>query len=229
MYFQIAVEDMEPDHWVAWNLDLLGCYSAARTSTEAIAQATRSISRYFAWISEHDHSIMIPEEPLETEVVETFLSFPSQRDPSYIVNAFFEDDRRPLTCWDVVITQKLLDWSRESLLKIVQGLDEQRLNQPIPGEVRGSIAGILEHVAGAENWYFSQLSLCLERTTLLENLLARLAQVRTNTKEQFWKLIGERQITENYDERWSARKILRRTLWHERDHTQQIEQLLKEG
>ena len=33
-------------------------------------------------------------------------------------------------------------------------------------------------------------------------------------------------ITEDRDELWSSRKVLRRALWHERDHTQHIRQLL---
>jgi predicted RNase H-like HicB family nuclease len=228
MHYRVAVEDMEPDHWIAWVVDLLGCYSSAKTSAEAIAQAPASISRYFSWISEYDHTLTVPQEPIDIQIAETFLSFPSKRDPEYIVNAFFEDDRRPLSYWDVVIAQDLLGWSREALLRLVQAMDEQRLYQPIPGEIRGSIAGILEHIAGAENWYFEKLDLALDRPRLSSSLLEKLAQVRRNAKEQLWKLIGETRIAENYDEMWSARKVLRRTLWHERDHTQQIEHLSSE-
>ncbi len=38
MNYRIAVEDMEPDHWIAWVLDLPGCYSSAKTSSKAISQ-----------------------------------------------------------------------------------------------------------------------------------------------------------------------------------------------
>jgi predicted RNase H-like HicB family nuclease/uncharacterized damage-inducible protein DinB len=225
MQYRIAVEDMEPDHWIAWVVDLLGCYSSAKTSAEAIAQAPASISRYFAWISQNDHTLTIPHEPVDIQIVETFRSFPSKPDPDYIVNAFFEDDRRPLSYWDVVTAQTLLGWSREALLRLVQAMNERQLNRPVPGEIRGSIAGIVAHIAGAENWYFEKFDLGLDGSRLSAGPLEKLAQVRHNTREQLWKLIGETRIIENYDEMWSARKVLRRTLWHERDHTQQIEKL----
>ena len=53
--------------------------------------------------------------------------------------------------------------------------------------------------------------------------------MRDNTRKQLWRLVGEEMITENYDELWSARKILRRTIWHDRDHTRQIEKLSAEA
>jgi hypothetical protein len=228
MRFQIAVEDMEPDHWIAWILDLPGCYSSARTSTEAIIQAPASIALYFSRISKYNNAFTTPQASIDIEVAETFQSFPSERDPEYIVNAFFEDDKRPVRYGEAVIVQLLLDWSREELLQVIRPLDERRLNQPIPGEVRGSIAGIIEHIAGAENWYFGMFDLALDRSQLPENPLEKLAHVRRNAKEQLWNLISETRITGNCDELWSARKVIRRTLWHERDHAQHIERLLKE-
>lgn len=226
MQYRVTVEDMEPNHWIAWVVDLPGCYSSARTSSEAIAQAPASIGRYFAWISKHNHTLTVPQGSIDIQIAEIFQSFPSKQDPQYIVNAFFEDDRRPLSYWDVTIAQDLLAWSRETLLLLVQAIDEQQLNRPIRGEIRGSIAGILEHIAGAENWYFGMFDLALNQSQLSGSPFEKLTLVRRNTMDQLWKLIGETRITENYDEMWSARKVLRRTLWHERDHTQHIGKII---
>lgn len=228
MRYRLMVEDMEPDLWIAWVADLPGCYSSAKTSSEAVAQAPASIARHYSWLSDHDPSLVTPPGPVEVEVTETFHSFPSKRDPAYIVNAFFEDDKRPLGYWEVATGQRLLDWTHRALLGVVQSLDERRLNQPIPREVRGSIAGILGHVAGAENWYLATLGLSLDKGRLLGSPLEKSDQVRRHMQEQLWKLIGETRITENYDELWSARKVLRRALWHEQDHTQQIRRLATE-
>ena len=228
MQYCVAVEDMEPDHWIAWVLDLPGCYSSAKTSSKAISQVPFNISRYFSWISSYENNLVMPREVVKIEVIESFKAYPSAQDPDYIVNAFFEDDKRPVGYWDVVIGQRLLDWSRSELLRVIQNVDESKLNLPIPNETRGTIAGIIGHIAGAENWYFSMLDLSLKRNELFERPLEKLDQVRLNTKVQLWKLIGETRITENRSEMWSARKIIRRTLWHEQDHTQHIERLLKE-
>jgi len=226
MYHRLAVEDIEPNHWIAWVLDLPACFSSAKTSAEAIAQAPQKIADYYLWVFKHDGAMPVPYESIEAEVVGTFHSFPSKEDQGYLVNAFFDDDWRPLGYWDIIVAQRLLDWTRQDLLEIIAPLDERQLHKSIPTEVFGSIVGIVEHIAGAENWYFSQLGLALERSELLDDPLKQIETVRNNTQEQLWKLIGDVRITENSNELWSARKVVRRTLWHERDHTQHITKLI---
>jgi uncharacterized damage-inducible protein DinB/predicted RNase H-like HicB family nuclease len=226
MHYRLAVEDIEPSHWVAWALDLPGCFSPAKTSADAIAAAPRRIGEYFSWVREYDPRSPLPPEAVETDVVETFHSFPSKDDPEYIVNAFFEDDRRPLSYWDVIASLRLLEWTRQDLLQVIASVDESRLQMTIPGETFKSISGIIRHVAGAENWYFGHMSLALEWAALPDDSLKKIELIRKNTKEQIWKLMGETRITEAQNEKWSGRKVIRRTLWHERDHTQHIQQLL---
>ncbi len=166
------------------------------------------------------------DEPIESEVVETFNSFLCREDPEYIVNAFFEDDRRPLGYWDDETALRLLTWARQDLLGLIRSIPQDQLTKAIAGEVRGSIIGILKHVAGAENWYFEQLGLGLEQAQLPADPVEMLAVVRANTRERLVMLLGDERVTKHCDELWSARKVVRRTLWHERDHTQQIEQWL---
>jgi uncharacterized damage-inducible protein DinB len=226
MHIRLAVEDVEPNHWIAWALNLPACYSSATTIADAVAHAPQKIKEYFSWLLGHDRSVLIINEPIKVEVVETFHSFASSEDPDYIVNAFFEDDRRPLEYWEVEIALRLLDWTRQDLLGVIHSTTKDQLTIAILGEVRGSITGILNHVAIAENWYFNQLGYGIEQAQLPGDPLEMLKVVRANTREHLVKLIGDERITKNCDELWSARKIVRRTLWHERDHTQQSRQLL---
>jgi hypothetical protein len=226
MRIRLAIEDMEPDHWIAWAVDLPGCFSSAMTAQSAIANAPQKVIEYFSWLSKHDRSLLVVEDAIETQVVETFQSFTSREDPDYIVNAFLKNDRQPLGYWDVEITLLLLTWTRQDLLAAIHSVGQDSLTAPISGEVRGSIAGIIDHIAIAENWYFGQLGCGLERADLPADPFEKLMQVRVNTREQLVKLIGDEHITKDSDELWSARKVLRRTLWHERDHTQHIVRLL---
>lgn len=223
----LAVEDMEPNHWIAWAINLPACFSSATTLADAVARAPQKITEYFSWLLAHNNLLPAINEPIEIEVIETFHSFASSDDPEYIVNAFFDDDRRPLGYWDVEIALRLLNWSHQDLSSAIQSITQEKLTKAISGEVRGSIAGILNHIAIAENWYFEQLSCGLERAKLPDDPLEKIAIVRANTQEQLVKLIGDERIIKNCDELWSARKIMRRTLWHERDHVQQIVQLLR--
>jgi uncharacterized damage-inducible protein DinB/predicted RNase H-like HicB family nuclease len=226
MHVRLAVEDMEPNHGIAWALDLPACYSSATTAAEAIALAPQKITEYFSWLLTHNNIFPAVKEEVDVDIVETFHSFASSEDPEYIVNAFFDDDRHALGYWDVITGLTLLCWTRQDLLSTIQPIPQEQLTRTIPGEVRGSVSGILNHIAIAENWYFSHLDRGLQQGQLPGDPLDKLAVVRENTIKQLPGLIGDKRITHNYDELWSPRKVVRRTLWHERDHTQHISRLL---
>jgi predicted RNase H-like HicB family nuclease len=229
MRFRIAVEDIENDHWVAYALDLPGCFSSAQSSEGAIAQAPERIAEHLAWLSKHGVFSLDANLPIEVEIVEQFRSYESAEEKGYIVNALFEDDRRPLGFWDIEATLRLLAWSRHDLLDLVQGVKDERLNKNIGGETFGSVAGILRHIAIAENWYFDRMGFGLERKLLHEDAFEMLAVVRENAQQQLVKLIGDHRIVNESGENWSGRKVLRRMLWHERDHTRHVAQILEEG
>jgi hypothetical protein len=227
MRYRLAVEDMEPDRWIAWVLDFPGCFSPARTEAGTVAGAADCITTYFSWLKSHDSSMPDPGGGLETQVAETFRSFPSREQSDFIVNAFFEDDRRPLSYWDVEVALRLLVWTREDLQAAVRGITQERLNAPLPREIGGSVAGVLRHVAGAENWYFEQLCMGVGRRQLPDDPLSMLEIVRTNTKTRLPELVGDDRVLKgDGGELWSGRKVVRRTLWHERAHTVHVGRLL---
>jgi uncharacterized damage-inducible protein DinB len=226
MRIHLAVEDMEPNHWIAWALDLPACFSSATTATDAIAIAPQKIKEYFSWLSSHNNILPEFKGEVDVDVVDTFHSYSSSEDHEYMVNAFFDDDRRPLGYWDVMTGLTLLGWTRQDLLSTIQSITQEQLTKTIHGEVRGSVSGILNHIAIAENWYFSHMDRGLQQGQLPSDPLEKLAMVRENTINQLPGLIGDERITHNYDELWSSRKVVRRTLWHERDHTQHISRLL---
>jgi uncharacterized damage-inducible protein DinB len=203
---------------------LPGCFSSAFTQEEVIAQTPARISEYFAWLASHGRVTSLPKDPIEVQVAEVFRSFISEGD--YVVNAFFEDDRRPLTSGELEDVFWLLDRTRRDLLAVIQPIPAARLHQPIPGEVQGSIAGILDHIAWAEWWYFDRLGLAFNRAEMPEDPFAKLAKVRAQTRARLPELVGDDRVVERVGELWSPRKVLRRTLWHERDHTQHIAKLM---
>ncbi len=223
MLYHLGVEDIEPDHWVAWVFELPGCFASGQAQEDAIGTAPASIVAYFDWLAKYGHTMSGGGDTIETEIVSVFHSFISEGD--YIVNAFFDDDRRPLTENDVEQALRLLDCTRQDLLAVLQDRTSDSLTQPIPGEVQGSIHGILRHIALAERWYFGNIG--LDQGAIAENPLIALDQVRERTRTWLPSLVGDSRILEWSRELWSARKVLRRTLWHERDHAQHIKVLLK--
>lgn len=215
---RVGLEEIEPGHWIAWVLDWPGCFSSAGTPEEALARAPERIAAYANWLRAKDPSLTRPDRT-EVELVERFEAFTAKDDPDYIVNAFFEDDRRTLSAADVAHALRLLAWTREDFLQAVQSAQATSKD----------VDSIIRHVANAENWYLDRLDLALPNDQLPEEPIERLKRVREQLRARLPELIGSTRTVTLSDETWSARKLVRRALWHECDHTAQIAQLIAEA
>lgn len=222
----IVVEDIERNHFVAWVLDLPGCFCSGSSSDEAIAETPAQITAYYRWLKSHDSHLLVPPHSISIKVIEHFTACASEEDPDYLVNGFFEDDKRPLTYWDVSIGCRILEWSRRELLHLVYSLGSVKTEKPPPIATKNKINEILSHIARAENWYFGHLLRKLDWSSLSDDPISKLEAIRSHTYKQLMILVGDTRIVINLGEKWSARKVLRRTIWHERDHTQHIAKLL---
>ena len=116
--------------------------------------------------------------------------------------------------------------SRADLLSTVEGLGEETMSLKLPGE-RWSIAGILKHVASAEWWYLDRLGMAFPSDQLPSEPGGRLDKVRTHMVDILPSLAESELVVGIEGEFWSPRKLLRRAVWHERDHTSHIRKLLK--
>jgi uncharacterized damage-inducible protein DinB len=210
MAYAVGVEDIEPDHWVAWAFAHPGLTGKGSTPDEAVASLRTALREG------------------DIQITEQFRAYPSEEDPNYLVNAFFEDDKRPLAADEVRTALGELEKSRQELLLLVSRVPLDVLAQPIPGEVFGSVQGILRHIARAEWWYCDRLDGAAAWTTLPGEPFAALAVSRDNTRAWLPTLVGDGRTATLQGETWSARKVLRRTVWHERDHIQHITARLTE-
>jgi uncharacterized damage-inducible protein DinB len=133
---------------------------------------------------------------------------------------------------------RLLAHSRADLLALVQPLPDEFLDwQPDPGA--HSLRRVLRHVGNAEEWYVSRLVppetlppewehdkdlapfefLEMERRTAI-------ARLRQLTEEERSGVFCPSAWTRHPEEAWTARKVLRRFLEHEREHTGQAREIL---
>lgn len=48
-YFRLAIEDIKPNHWVAYFLDLPGCFSSAANLEDTLLKAPQAIERHVDW------------------------------------------------------------------------------------------------------------------------------------------------------------------------------------
>jgi hypothetical protein len=169
---------------------------------------------------------------MDMRVVESFETFCIDENynrvpdgQGYEINAWFIDDWRPLTDVEIERGLKIFHWQREELLAGLTTLDPEILEKDFPGQ-RWNILGIAKHIANAELWYLSRLDLTdLSHKDLSADPKARLGQTAALIDRVFPKFINEVNVTGIEGEFWSYRKILRRILWHQRDHIEHIKEL----
>lgn len=220
MAYLVCAEEMG-GQWIAHVPDLPGCFATNADRERAIAATPHAVEQYLAWCTAHNLRVLRPSPPLV--VGEVIRSWSYEDD--YEVNAFFASDRPPLDSEETEEFERLLDATRTDLLEEIKGLDPIQLDKQITGE-RWPIAGVLKHVANAELWYMDRLSLAFPRNELPDDPLERLSKVRGHLHDQIPELARRTGVVTLSGETWSARKVIRRTLWHERDHTLHIRKLL---
>ncbi|MEW6569045.1 MAG: DinB family protein [Chloroflexota bacterium] len=203
--------------WVAHVPDLPGCFASHRDREAAIAAIPAAIEAYRQWCAGHGLHVSGISGPMVVDEVIRAWDY----EDDYEVNAFFASDRPPLTAEELPEIERLLQATRADLLSSVEGLDADDLLAEFPDE-RWPIAGILGHVANAEWWYLDRLGLAFPKSQIPEDPFERLDVVRSHMLASLPTLTKRTGIVTMAGETWSSRKVVRRALWHERDHTEHI-------
>lgn len=232
MRIRIGLEKNIEGRDLAWALDYPGCFAYGADEAEALIRLPRELLKYEVWIKDHTSNPWIDLRDMDMYVAERYETFrlgedykPAPPDEGYEINAWFIDDWRPLSEDEIENDLKIFQWQRDELLAGLTTLDPELLKKDFPGQ-RWNILGIAKHVANAELWYLSRLSLTTPiRQDLLPDPLDRLNQTAVLIKDNFPKFSGKVKVIGIDGEFWSYRKIVRRTLWHQRDHIEHIKQL----
>jgi hypothetical protein len=233
MKFRVGMENNnEGIRTVAWVLEYPGCYAYGDSGEKALAALPAAIRTYSQWISQHEPS-WLQTGSIELEVegvwdnyyIDKNFDRATENDEHYMVDSWFQHDWKPLTAEDIEHALKLLAWSRSDLLTLVSDQPPAKLDQTYPGE-RWSINGILKHLGGAEWWYMDRIGKAFAKSKLPKGPMERLAKVRDAFVKMLPKLEGANLVTGSEGELWSPRKVLRRAVWHERDHIVHIRKLI---
>ena len=215
---------------IAWALDVPGCIAYGRDGSEALMRLPQTLLAYASWANRHGGENWLELGDLDIRLVETWQVYHIFRahDPKndeLEINSWFRDDWRPLERLEIERGILVLQWQRADLLQIVTGLDDAHLDQPHEGE-RWTIRGLLAHVATAEWWYLDRFGRFGPRSSLPKNPFERFEMVRARLIEVLPGLAGQEQVIGMDGEFWSPRKLLRRAIWHERDHLEHMLKLL---
>lgn len=228
--FKVGLENNMDGHSIAWILGHPGCFANGLNGSQALAAVPQAIQDYRRWISSHTGNSWLSGSDTQFQLEETwdcyFIDENYEPDPNgEEIDAWYRNDWIPLSAEDIQHGLLILDWSREDLLATVGNLDANVLERKYPNE-RWNIAGILNHIGGAEWWYMDRLGLAFLRQDVPDQPFERLEKVRQRLINSLPGLVGSKQVVGVAGEFWSPRKLLRRAVWHERDHIVHIQKLL---
>ncbi len=228
--YDVHLEQTAEGATLALILEFPGCFASGATREEALERLQQAVVAYQAWLRCHDDYTPDVRGPFAFEVKEVFqIRFEDGEE----INSFFAPDAQTASDEDIEWALALMKWQREDVLERVGGLSDAVLDWVPPDEPDArSIRSILDHLAQAEVWYMGRLDE-LPPNVVVANLpgptLDRLQRVRqaaivritSYPKELRGKIFTHR------GEQWTLRKALRRVVWHERDHLNEIDEILE--
>lgn len=234
MLIRVGLENGADGRSIAWTLDFPGCYADGADGSSALIALPQALVAYEAWVRQRATPSWLPDlSEIDVRLVETWQCYHvaddlSEASDGYEVNAWFRDDWRPLSAEEIERALQLLRWNRADLMAVAEGASPAAMDEKQPGE-RWAVRGVLNHVAGAEWWYLNRLDLgSLTREMLPRDPFERLPLVRAELERVLPGLAGVERVLGKEGEFWSPRKLLRRTLWHERDHIGHVLKLVEQ-
>ena len=216
----VVCAEQNQNIWIAHTPDLPGCFASNENRETSIQAIPAAIDEYLDWCKKHGIRITGLSAPMiVSEVIRSW-----EFEDGHIVNAFFASDRPPLASVEIEEFKLLLKATYEDLLTSVEDLEREDANKILPGE-RRSIEEILHHVAKSEWWCLDRLGLAFPSEGIPAEAKLFLREVHAHMLVMLPELQKRGGVVTLAGETWSARKILRRSLWHRRDHTAHISKL----
>ena len=222
--YRVCLEVGEDGTCMAHVPELPGCFAVGSTREETLERLRGAITECLTWLAEHREAPApsAESEQVEIEVVEevsTADSYP--RKPSEPV-ALFAADQEPISHHDLQTAVRLMEHARRDLLEFLQGVPDDLLRWRT-GPDEWSIAETLLHMANVEASYLARLE---EESQ--QSPFPQLTAVRSWAYHRLSRLTEAElsRLTTHRGEKWSVRKVVRRFLEHDREHTAYIRSLL---
>ncbi len=234
--YQAHVEVDESGMVMVHVLSLPGCFTRSTDRDDALFRALDAVRCYMSWLRSHGERVATG--PIDVEAVTPDQTLEEGPFHPGGAAAMFEPDRVPVTDDDLDRHFQLMAYSRADLVALVKDLPDRTLDLQLDSKSL-SIRRALRHLGNVEQWYVSRLVdpstlprewaddesmpildfLTMERTTAIERL-------RHLSEYERSEVIRSPRFTSHPDEPWTARKVLRRFLEHEIEHTGQILRIL---
>ncbi len=212
-------------------LTLLGCFTKASSSDAALDAVPQAMWDYWAWLRQHGEMVAEPEGTT-AEVIEISKGFGPFKHGDKA--ALFSPERQPISVEEMETYLRRWGYARADLLTLTPNVSDYLLDWKA-SENEMSIRQILRHVGNTNEWYISRL---VDQATLPAEwesdeklqIFRFLAMEQRTVTARMHKLtpLERAQVThptkwtDHPDEPWTSRKVLRRMIEHEREHTEQI-------
>lgn len=212
--------------------DCPGCWVFGRTKERALKKVRIAVNEWSKWLKKHGERIPQLSDEVEIEIA-GMLQVDYNPAEAGKPEPLFWSEVLPVKREDIKRTIQLMAYSRKDLLDLVSKLTSRQLSFKPPNEPR-TIRNCLKHIAIVEPWYITRLNIDLP-----ENYPKDVAEFLDHTRELVVnslrnlpkeKMRGIFQPTKYKSptcDLWTARKVLRRLVDHERLHTKYIQRLLK--
>jgi predicted RNase H-like HicB family nuclease len=212
--------------------DYPGCWIYGKNKTDALRQVKTNVIEWFDWMKSHGDSVPDSHDNVEIEVAEMLRV---DYDPSEAgtPEPLFWSEVAPVTKDDIDRTLRLMAYSRDDLLAVIQSLNDKLLDWQPSAKLR-PIRNCLIHIANAELWYLTRLNAPWPDKTP-ENL-TELLEYSRGVVVEYLKKFPKRKMKGVFQPRkylspvcnlWTARKVLRRIIDHERLHTRDIKKVVE--
>ena len=211
--------------------DYPGCWVLGRTKESALKKVRIAIIDWFRWASEHGESLKDTNSDVEIEVSE-MLGVNYNPAEAGKPEPIFWSEISPIGKEDIERTIRLMDYSRQDLLALVRNATRDTLEWEPPGKPR-TILNCLTHIAHVELWYITRLNIELPGDyptavfELLDSTRAAVIECLQNfPRSKMRGIFQPRKYKSPVCDLWTARKVLRRLVDHERLHTRYIKTIL---
>lgn len=234
MHFSTALEQGTTGRWYGRFIDFPGTIARALTRESLLEELRKEIVYHFAWLQKHGEKVPAFDTVVLT-ISEEVTSVCELGESGGEV-ALFAFDEQAVTKEKLDYLCRLMGYSRRDLLQLTGTIPQETLAYVPSGKSR-TITDILHHICNAEEFYVSRLGkeadsqyeghagMPTQQIDVLP-LFERLKTVREaciKTLEDTILQKGGSTFTRseytNYpQEKWTAHKVLRRFLEHEREH-----------
>jgi len=208
-----------------------GCWVFGRNQERALEKVKTAVAEWFEWTERHGEQVLEPKD-FELEVSEV-MKVDYNPVEAGKPEPLFWSEVPPVTKKDVARILRLIRYSREDLLKLVLNLSTECLDWHPPNKPR-TIRNCLQHIAVVEPWYMSRLNINLPgryprnlfkmldftRKIVVDNL-------KTMPRDRMRGIFQPTKDLSPICNLWTARKVLRRLVDHERLHTKYIDKVLQ--